>query len=449
MRYKKAALYGFGLLGILLAASLFFAQTWMNMRSAKVLVASPVKGTITKRYDIKGILDFYPKGEVVLHDAAKYPITIDEVFVGAGHAVTKGERLFSASVDHSFARDCDQITEALRAARAALSQLEFDGVQSKVNPNATQAEEAINDIELKARAFELRLRIMDLADKKDASLPEDCALWRGAATRDPELDGLLAKWQETCDALAERDRSAKKRYGKIKAKDYRYCLERFRMVREIERLEKEALRLARLRQALTCVRADEDGVLLSTAVQKGRRYNGETPLYTWAKKPVPAVLTPVNARNLNAMGIGSPCAFQLGDLDLSGVVAEFARLDVKGEHMPCAVIQLESGKALSLEDFQRMAGQQISGEFSWESDVYDCLVPTSCIVTRSGGQYLYVIGRVQGAWGDEMRISEQKVTVVMYNDQYAALAKPLPMGTQLADKWDRPLASGMRVIKLL
>ena len=31
-----------------------------------------------------------------------------------------------------------------------------------MNPNATQAEEAINDIELKARAFELRLRIMDL-----------------------------------------------------------------------------------------------------------------------------------------------------------------------------------------------------------------------------------------------------------------------------------------------
>ena len=101
------------------------------------------------------------------------------------------------------------------------------------------------------------------------------------------------------------------------------------------------------------------------------------------------------------------------------------------------------------EDAWRLAGQEISGKLQFESEVYDCLVPASAVVSQSDGQYIYIVRRVQGVWGDELEVYPQKVTVATFNEKYAALKEPLPGGTQLADKWDRPLSGGMRVVKSL
>ena len=95
MNTKKKALKGLLILGCVLLASMYFAQTVQTITTAKVQKVSATRGKLEDRIDVKGEVRFSNSEPFILEDARAMKLTVDQVLAQRGGLIKAGEPLFS------------------------------------------------------------------------------------------------------------------------------------------------------------------------------------------------------------------------------------------------------------------------------------------------------------------------------------------------------------------
>ena len=295
MKLKRFALRGLIILAVAVALCMFFARTVQTITTPKVQLVTASNGRFEEKMTFQAQVYFPSTQEVTIKEAQKLNVKVKRVYVKPGHYVKKGETIFTAEAT-SYEEDMKKLRDDYDAKSKELIQLDIDN--RKLSKESRQNE--LYDAMLEARdaltqaAYDARFTALEAG----VTLSGDVSAWA-------QQLALMKDVPENVRQAADKAAAAQSAYQaasdafyqilenkKLKVGDatFKYINDRNALLEAMDKLTEDMVSLSVTMSALTEVKAERDGFIVSVNVNEGDAYDGVKAAYTMSAEDSQPVL---------------------------------------------------------------------------------------------------------------------------------------------------------------
>ena len=451
MTKKGKALKGLLILMVIVALCMYFSKTIQTITTPKVKLVQASTGRIEQKIEVNAKAYFAVKTEVTLKAAVDNPITVDKVYVTPGLFVEVGDTLFTANLN-----DYDTAEKNLRdkytESGQKLIDLDIANRKSSKQSKRNDLYSTMLDSQDALTAAESDARLAAAAEGIDLTFDQET--WAALAKQKKASDGTLKLIAKAATAKATFNDARDAFYAsyenaKLKVTDevFKYINERNAIVKEMHGFSDDMVDLLAAKQALSTVKAESAGYIVTMDVKEGTPYDGKSVAYTIAKKE------------------DAPC-LRADITDLKKEVTEGAKVEVTGDYdtyktkVTAVVDDTDGRKYAEIElsdDILRNAGgmtkllgdNTITASIVFRAKKNATLVPSSALRSEGdGNDYIFVVEYAGGGFLSTSGMIARKtsVTVIDRGDKAVSIQEDISY-QQIIDRADRTVEDGKAVME--
>ncbi|MDR3050245.1 MAG: HlyD family secretion protein [Oscillospiraceae bacterium] len=447
---KKVAIRAGVILAVVLACSMFFAQTILTVTTPKIKYVQVAYRRFEEKVEFTSALYFARTDKIALPDAAKTPITVDRLYVRVGDLVNAGDTICTTRLSDDFQKSVDDASDALVKAREEYMQNEVANIKL-VDHTDTDKNETFREVnDAGAALAQAQSEILGAAAKLGLVLPQDAAQW--AALVQQQNDENLTALMETTLVAQTRVTAANQAFldtyatSKTKKELYDFLNRRAELQRTVDRAQNTLVQLVATSQAMTTVRAEHAGYVLALALAEGETYAGGGPAYELSATEDPPVLrVDVSGRQrVFATGMRAEIQGEFGPLR-----TEVARVVREGVDKKYLHIALSSELISQLGGVRAMLEKGATVGVTYRAQDNTSVLPAAAVRTDGSDTtaFVYVAEETDGGlWGGSTVARKTPVTITDRGDKEVAVREDLRY-SRVVYQEDRALTDGGRVME--
>lgn len=423
---KTKALKGFAALLALLVVCFFFSGTVRTLTTAKVMLTYPQQGRLKETLNLTGTLRFSATEDVTVSLPEGASLTITQVNVAPGMAVSAGDVLFETvftGVDALIATQED----IYAAAQTELLTLERQNSQLRVQ-----------------RTDESWLAAYDaLVDAYNAQHDAEVAL-TVATNLQIGVDEAQSAYDEAMQVVASTEKTMEKldRIG-IAEDVYAYVMEKRDIQARMDEATANIVSLRTLEQSTRQITAPHDGYVVAVNLSAGESWDGQAALTLSAE--------------------GAEMLLRADASDLSRSISEGANVTVSGRFgtsvkttvtktgydshgEPYAEVGLSAKEATNLDTVAHLMSQGASMQITYTAAQASYLLPAAALRGSEGNYSVYTVTESKNAFGQTiLTVAEQKVTLLDEGGSMVSI-DGIYDNVQVAYMEDRAISPGSEVM---
>ncbi|MCL2810346.1 MAG: hypothetical protein FWD25_00440 [Clostridia bacterium] len=445
---KKIAIRVGVILAIVVACSMFFANTILSITTPKVKFADVGFRRFEEQISRSAVLYFAKTEKITVDGARKTPITIDRMYVREGDRVAEGEIICTTKLSDSFADEVDAASDALVAAQLAYMKNETDniGLVNTIDSDKNEAKRTMDDT---SRALaDTQARLLGEAAKVGLLLGEDTKIWAGLVQESGNAD-LAALMEAVLDAQSEADRANTAfldtfANSKTKTEVYEFLLRRAELQLELDRAQNKLVELVSVGEAMTTIRAEHEGYIVALHIDEGLVYDGSGSAYEiTAVGEEPVLRCDISGvKREFAEGMRADIRAEYGDIraEVSAVIRE--GVDRRHLHIPLTADMIaQLGGARTLLQNGAMV------RLTYRAKEATTILPPAAVRSQGDGRgdFIYVSDFKYDIWGTYMVARKLPVTVLERGDKEVSVQEDLRYGSRPVFQESKALKEGGRI----
>lgn len=423
---KAKALKGFAALMVLLVVCFFFSGTVRTLTTAKVMLTYPQQGRLKETLNLTGTLRFSATEDVTVSLPEGVALTITQVNVAPGMAVSAGDVLFETvfiGVDALIAAQEDNYA----AAQTELLSLERQNSQLRVQ-----------------RTDESWLAAYDaLVDAYNAQHDAEVAL-TVATNLQIGVEEAQVAYDEAAQAVVSAEKLMEKmnRTG-IAEGVYAYTMEKRDIQARMDEATANIVSLRTLEQSTRQITAPHDGYVVAVNLSAGQNWDGQAALTLSAEGA--EMLLRADASDLNrsiSEGANVTVSGRFG----TSVKTTVTKTGYDSHGEPYAEVGLSAREAITLDTIAHLMSQGASTQITYTAAQTSYLLPAAALRGSEGNYSVYTVTKSQNAFGQTvLTVAEQKVTLL---DEGGSMVSIDGMydNVQVAYMEDRAISPGSEVM---
>lgn len=423
---KTKALKGFAALLALLVVCFFFSGTVRTLTTAKVMLTYPQQGRLKETLNLTGTLRFSATEDVTVSLPEGAALTITQVNVAPGMAVSAGDVLFETvftGVDALIAAQED----IYAAAQTELLSLERQNSQLRVQ-----------------RTDESWLAAYDaLVDAYNAQHDAEVAL-TVATNLQTGVEEAQSAYDEAAQAVASAEKAMEKldRIG-IAEEVYAYTMEKRDIQARMDEATANIVSLRTLEQSTRQITAPHDAYVVAVNLSAGESWDGQAALTLSADGA--EMLLRADASDLNrsiSEGANVTVSGRFG----TSVKTTVTKTGYDSHGEPYAEVGLSAKEATSLDTIAHLMSQGASMQITYTAAQASYLLPAAALRGSEGNYSVYTVTKSQNAFGQTvLTVAEQKVTLLDEGGSMVSI-DGLYDNVQVAYMEDRAISPGSEVM---
>ncbi|MCL2545358.1 MAG: HlyD family secretion protein [Clostridia bacterium] len=445
---KKIAIRMGVILAIVVACSMFFANTILSITTPKVKFAEVGYRRFEEQISRGAELYFAKTNKITVDGARKTPVTVDQMYVRVGDRVAAGDTICTTKLSTGFAEEVDAASDALVAAQQAYMKNETDNIAlvNTIDSDKNEAKRAMDDT---SRALaDAQAKLLGEAAKAGILLGDDPRTWAGTIQKNGDAD-LASLMEGVLDAQSAADRASTAfldtfANSKTKTEVYEFLLRRAELQRELDRAQNKLVALVSVGEAMTTIRAEHEGYIVSLGIQEGTVYDGSAPAYELtAPGEEPALRVEITGvKREFAEGMRADIKAEHGDIrtEVSAVIRE--GVERKYLHIP-----LTEEMIAPLGGVRTLLGSGATVRLTYRAQEATTVLPPGAVRSEGDGKgdFIYVADYRYDVWGGYMVARKLPVTVLERGDKEVALQEDLRYGSRPVYQESKPLKEGGRI----
>lgn len=423
---KTKALKGFAALLALLVVCFFFSGTVRTLTTAKVMLTYPQQGRLKESLNLTGTLRFSVTEDVTVSLPEGAALTITQVNVAPGMAVSAGDVLFETvftGVDTLIAVQEDNYA----AAQSELLSLERQNSQLRVQ-----------------RTDESWLAAYDaLVDAYNAQHDAEVAL-TVATNLQTGVEEVQAAYDETTQAVVFAEKAMEKldRIG-IAEDVYAYTMEKRDIQARMDEATANIVSLRTLEQSTRQITAPHDAYVVAVNLSAGQSWDGQAALTLSAEGA--EMLLRADASDLSrsiSEGANVTVSGRFG----TSVKTTVTKIGYDSHGEPYAEVGLSAKEATSLDTVAHLMSQGTSMQITYTAAQTSYLLPTAALRGGDGNYSVYTVTESQNVFGQAvLTVAEQKVTLLDEGGSMVSI-DGIYDNVQVAYMEDRAISPGSEVM---
>ncbi len=448
---KNRALKALIILLVVVALCMYFARTIQTITTPKVKLVSSTTGRIEQKLSVTAQPYFPVKTEVTLTAAAEYPVVVDKIYVRAGLYVRAGDTLFTATISE-YDKQEKELLDSYNTKAQELVALDIKNRKyakaSKQNDLYDQmitAQEALTAAENAARTQ---------AADEGIALKFDTSTWGQQAlnaSASDELKQLIAAAMTAAQAYETARVAFFNSYEdkEIKVKDevFEYINSRNKLLDEMSDISDKVVALLAARGALSVVKAENDGYIVSIDVKAKEAYDGKTSAYTLAK----AEDAPVLRADISALkkDVDEGARVEIA-ADWNTLKTKVSSVETDTDGRKYALIELDTDTLQSLGGMNKLLSDgEVEVSVVFRSKKNATLIPASALRSEGEGQeYVFLAEYKGGGFLQSSGYVARKTSVTVIDRGEDAVSIEEDLGYQsIIDRADRTIEHGKAVME--
>lgn len=436
---KKIAVRGMIILAVVVACSMFFAQTIVTITTPKIKIEVARQGKFEDKMNLTGKIYFEETQNVTPEGIKKNSVMIDKLYVKAGDYVEAGTLIADATLSNDYESTIKEAQDALQKAQTDYRDNEIANIRIVDNTDSDK-NHSIRDAEAALTAlYTAQEKLINEAALKGVALTSDAAEWAKLISdkADPELMELM---ELVIDAQLKKDKAEKTVltvYGGSRTKKdlVEFIEKRVGLQKAIDDAEDKLLTLISEAAQAQYISATSAGYITELNLVAGNTYDGTKAAYVISVDCEPVLRCDVTG-NKREFTEGMRADIKSDYNDIKSSVSAVAREGVSGKFLHVA---LEEDTITRLGGMRALMDAELGIKVTYKSKQNSTLLPASTV--RSEGEnmdFVYVIDYEYDFWGTKMKLRKQTVTVIERSDSDVSVSEEM-RGTYLADKEDRAI----------
>lgn len=422
---KTKALKGFAALFALLLVCFFFSGTVKTLTTAKVMLTCPQQGRLTETLNLTGTMRFSATEDVTVSLPEGAALTITQVNVAPGLAVSAGDVLFETTFTGVDALiSAEEATYA--AAQTDLLTLEHQNSQLRLQRTD----------ENWLAAYDALIAAYNARHEAEIALNVAVNLQRG-----------VEEAQTAYDEAAQAVTSAEENMEQLDSIDedvYAYIMEKRNLQARMDEATANIVTLRTMAQSTRQIVAPHDGYVVAVNLSVGQIWDGKSAALTLSAENAEMLLQ-ADASNLSrSISEGANVTISAGFG--SSVKTTITKTGYDSHGKPYVEATLSSKEATSLDTVARLMSQGASMQITCTSAQISSLLPSAALRGSDGNYSVYTVSESQNVFGQTvLTVSEQKVTLLDENGDMVSI-DGLSDNVQVAYMEDRAISPGSEVM---
>lgn len=423
---KTKALKGFAALLALLVVCFFFSGTVRTLTTAKVMLTYPQQGRLKETLNLTGTLRFSATEDVTVSLPEGASLTITQVNVAPGMAVSAGDVLFETTFTG---------VEKLIAAQEEI----YAAAQSEL----LTLERQNNQLRLQ-RTEESWLAAYDaLVDAYNARHDAEVAL-NVAANLRTGVEEAQSAYDEAAQAVVSAEKLMEKMNRTGIAEDvYAYTMAKRDIQARMDSTTANIVSLHTLEQSTRQIVAPHDGYVVAVNLSAGQSWDGQAALIMSAEGA--EMLLRADASDLShsiSEGANVTVSGRFG----TTVKTKVAKTGYDSHGEPFAEVGLSAKDATSLDTVAHLMSQGASMQFTYTATQTSYLLPAAALRGGEDNYSVYTVTESQNAFGQTiLTVAEQKVTLLDEGGSMVSI-DGIYDNVQVAYMEDRAISPGSEVM---
>ncbi len=426
---KKLAIRAGIVLAIVVALSMFFAQTIVTITTPKVKFAQIAHKKFEEKVSLSSELYFAKTDKITLEAASKTPVTVDKMYVRVGDLVAEGDTICTTRLSDQFSKEVDAASDALVKAREDYMTNETANIKL-IDQTSSDKNEAYNKVNQTSTTLaKAQSDLLAAAAKQALVLPEDPAKWAVLIQEknDPNLTQMMEDVLAAQSAATQANEAFLATYttSKTKKEVYDFLITRGQLQKAMDKAQNALVQLVSTGEALTTIRAEHAGYIIELNLEEGKPYGGDGPAYVLnAADTQPVLRVDVSGiKREYAEGMRADIKGEYGDIRSSVIAIVREGLDKKFLH-----IELSDDGISKLGGIRALLGNTTQVGITYKAKENTTILPAS-VVRFEGDEksaYIYVAEEsYDGMWGSSMVARKMAVTVVDRGDKEISVREDL------------------------
>lgn len=447
---KKLAIRVGVILAIVVACSMFFANTIVTITTPKIKFAEVGYKKFEEQMSRDGVLYFAKTDKYTVDAARKTPITVDKMYVRVGDLVAAGDTICTTSLSDGFEDEVDAASDALVSAQQAYMKNETDNIKlvDTIDSDKNEAKRTMD--ETSKTLADAQAKLLGEAAKAGIVLGEDTKTWAAAIQKggDAALTGLM---EDVLDAQTAADRASSAfldtfASSKTKTEVYEFLLRRTELQREVDKAQNKLVELVATSKAMTTIRAEHEGYIVALSLTEGMVYDGNSPAYELTAVGQTPVLrcevTGIKREFAEGMRADIKTEYDSIKTKVAAVVRE--GVDRKYLH-----VELTDEMITQLGGVRTLLDTTTAVKLTYRAKDTTCILPAAAVRPDSDGNssYVYVPEYKSDMWGSFMVARKMPVTVLERGEKEVSIQEDLRYGSRPVYQEDRPLKDGDRIME--
>jgi len=445
---KKIAIRVGVIMAVVVACSMFFANTILSITTPKVKFADVGYKRFEEQISRDAAIYFDKTDKITLDGARKTPIMIDQMYVRVGDRVAEGEIICTTKLSDSFSEEVEAASDALVAAQQAYMKNETDNIKlvDTIDSDKNEAKRAMDDT---GRALaDAQAKLLGEAAKVGIFLGEDTKVWAGMIQKSGD-ENLIALMEDVLDTQTAADLASTAfldtfANSKTKTEVYEFLLRRAELQRELDRAQNKLVELVSVGEGMTTIRAEHEGYVVALGIDEGLVYDGSGPAYELtALGQEPVLRCEVSGiKREFAEGMRADIKAEYGDLraEVSAVIRE--GVDRKYLHIP-----LTADMIAQLGGARTLLQNGVTVKLTYRAKEATSVLPPAAVRSEGDGKgdFIYVSDHKYDIWGSYMVARKLPVTVLERGDKEVSIQEDLRYGSRPVFQESKALKEGGRI----
>lgn len=422
---KTKALKGFAALFALLLVCFFFSGTVKTLTTAKVMLTCPQQGRLTETLNLTGTMRFSATEDVTVSLPEGAALTITQVNVAPGLAVSAGDVLFETTFTGVDALiSAEEATYA--AAQTDLLTLEHQNSQLRLQRTD----------ENWLAAYDALIAAYNARHEAEIALNVAVNLQRG-------VEEAQTAYDEAAQAVTSAEENMEQ-FDSIDEDVYAYIMEKRNLQARMDEATANIVTLRTMAQSTRQIVAPHDGYVVAVNLSVGQIWDGKSAALTLSAENAEMLLQ-ADASNLSrSISEGANVTISAGFG--SSVKTTITKTGYDSHGKPYVEATLSSKEATSLDTVARLMSQGASMQITCTSAQISSLLPSAALRGSDGNYSVYTVSESQNVFGQTvLTVSEQKVTLLDENGDMVSI-DGLSDNVQVAYMEDRAISPGSEVM---
>lgn len=419
-----------------------FSGTIKTLATAKVQIISAEQGKIEERITLEGQLVFPYTDEIIVTGMdSDIELIIQKIYVEEGRWVSRGEKLFSATVKNyeklynsyldeyisaqSIALELERKYSSSRLTRA--EQMWIDAYDQVILAGNTVAK-AKSDLEVYTELNSILLPYNNTSGKQD----------------DETLTNLLYEYSRALEqeTIAQENFKHISSLG-VNEDTIQYIISHRNAVARMEEAHGKIIKLRILNQQVETVYASHAGYIVSVFVDINKPYNGQSAAILMSDETSGAVIR-ANTSGINRkIDNGTKLKIANGSTQIDLEVCSQG-INADGSWYIEAPINYE--QITFLGGAAKMMNSPITMTCSYRSQVAMTLLPISAVRGSGENKYVYLITEQYNLMGNSvLKVSKKDIHVILTTEDTVAIEEDLGR-SRIAYMEDRQITEGTEVM---
>ncbi len=445
---KKLAIRVGVILAIVVACSMFFANTIITITTPKIKFASVGYTKFEEQMSRDSSLYFAKTDKYTVEGARKTPLNVDKMYVRVGDLVAAGDTICTTKLSDTFTEEVTTASEALLAAQQAYMKNETDNIKLVDTLDSDKNEAKRTMDETSKTLADAQAKLLAEAAKAGIVLTDDTKTWATAIQKGGKAE-LTELMEAVFDAQTAADRANSAfldtfASSKTKTEVYEFLLTRAELQRAVDKAQNKLVELVATSESMTTIRAEHEGYIVALGVSEGQTYDGALPAYELTAIGEAPVLrcevTGIKREFAEGMRADIKTEYDSIKTKVSAVVRE--GVDKKFLH-----IELSDAMISELGGVRTLLANNTTVKLTYRAKDTNCILPASAVRPENDGKgsFVYVPDyKSDGLWGSYMVARKMSVTVLERGDKEVAIAEDLRYSRPVYQE-DRPLTEHGRI----